>query len=1061
MGSCTGGPRRQPAHLLFALISVAAVVAAVCCFEARAQSAPPRSIDDLLKVLDHYKPDPKVAEKARADADRQPPNTDDKKDLADFYLARGRAAAKIGRVSRQIEDLRRAAEYAKAVNAGEVRVIETELTAAEVAGGNLLNAVRLRESLAESAAGPGQAVGSYSSLVFLYCLVGDLPAARDAFAKAEAALASLRTARRWKLWGRFWTMHVERARGELALAEGKIPEAEDAFRKALTAHEADAPMNDMRLARSVGGVTAEVHNRLRESLQRRLATALSRQARFAESEATSRAALQSSLTRTGRYSPDTGNGVSQLANILYQQGRYREAAVLAREAIDIFDKAGASPESRFLINARRNYGAVLAVQGKWSEANTEFQKMRAGLEHDPLLLQKLGSGDLAWSLALTRLGQSDKAIAMLTRMLERARSRFGDTSFPVAEIRGFLGIAHAAGGQRDAALKEFAAAVPQLLDQVNAQSGESGGAARTWRLIQILESYIGALVETVRGGQQAPGVDALAESFRLADVARGGRVQQALAASAARAAISDPALAELARKEQDAEQRTGALDELLRNMLSAAPDQQIPKVIEDLRKEISTLRQEHRKLRSEIEQRFPDYAQLTNPKPATLEQARKALKPGEALISIYVSEAKTYVWAIRPGGTTFAVVPFDAAKIRSIVTQLRKALDIDAAPIEQFPKFDVTAAHQLYSALLQPVEAGWKDASSLLIVPHRELGQLPFGVLVTAPTELPADTGLRFESYKTVPWLLRTAAITQLPSVNALVTLRSAPAPRANRRAFAGFGDPYFTKEQQAQAAQEVKVQLAAADRNTAFRNLSIAKVAVPAEASDGQPAPPPSAVVANSSTLSQLARLPDTSIEIIEIAQALNADFNKDVFLGEKANEQNVKTMNLADRRVIAFATHGLVPGDLNGLDQPALALTAPEIAGIDGDGLLTMDEILALKLDADWVVLSACNTAAGEGAGSEAVSGLGRAFFYAGARALLVSNWPVETVSARLLTTDLFKRQSANPQLTRAEALRQTMLGLLDEGRRQDGAGRAQFSYAHPTFWAPFSLVGDGFGK
>jgi len=104
---------------------------------------------------------------------------------------------------------------------------------------------------------------------------------------------------------------------------------------------------------------------------------------------------------------------------------------------------------------------------------------------------------------------------------------------------------------------------------------------------------------------------------------------------------------------------------------------------------------------------------------------------------------------------------------------------------------------------------------------------------------------------------------------------------------------------------------------------------------------------------------------------------------------------------------------------------------------------------------VLSACNTAAGEGAGSEALSGLGRAFFFAGARALLVSNWPVETLSARLLTTGVFRRQAENPQLSRAEALRQTMLDLMQNGR---SSGTPAFSYAHPMFWAPFTLVGDG---
>ncbi len=191
-----------------------------------------------------------------------------------------------------------------------------------------------------------------------------------------------------------------------------------------------------------------------------------------------------------------------------------------------------------------------------------------------------------------------------------------------------------------------------------------------------------------------------------------------------------------------------------------------------------------------------------------------------------------------------------------------------------------------------------------------------------------------------------------------------------------------------------------------------------------------------------------------------MGADLSRDVFIGKQANEQVVKTMDLSGRRVIAFATHGLVPGDLDGLVQPALALTAPQVAGVTGDGLLTMGEILGLKLNADWVVLSACNTAAANGAGAEAVSGLGRAFFYAGARALLVSNWPVETTSAKALTSDIFRRQAAQPGLSRAQALRRAMLSLIDEGGYRDQDGQVLFSYAHPIFWAPFSLIGDGRG-
>ena len=168
-------------------------------------------------------------------------------------------------------------------------------------------------------------------------------------------------------------------------------------------------------------------------------------------------------------------------------------------------------------------------------------------------------------------------------------------------------------------------------------------------------------------------------------------------------------------------------------------------------------------------------------------------------------------------------------------------------------------------------------------------------------------------------------------------------------------------------------------------------------------------------------------------------------------ATESNVKAQDMSGYRIVMFATHGLVPGEMPGLFQPALALSNPALSGEKEDGLLTMEEILALKLRADWVVLSACNTASPSGEGSEAVSGLGRAFFYAGAKALLVSSWPVETVSARLLTTDIFRRQSESAATSRAGALREASLGLMKQGT-------PAYSYAHPLFWAPFIIVGDG---
>ena len=115
-----------------------------------------------------------------------------------------------------------------------------------------------------------------------------------------------------------------------------------------------------------------------------------------------------------------------------------------------------------------------------------------------------------------------------------------------------------------------------------------------------------------------------------------------------------------------------------------------------------------------------------------------------------------------------------------------------------------------------------------------------------------------------------------------------------------------------------------------------------------------------------------------------------------------------------------------MKGIAEPSLALSMPKEPSELDDGLLTSSEVAQFKLNADWVVLSACNTIAGDKPGAEALSGLARSFFYAGARALLVSHWAVGSEAATRLTISTFDRLKADPKMGRAEALRQAMLGL-----------------------------------
>jgi CHAT domain-containing protein len=369
--------------------------------------------------------------------------------------------------------------------------------------------------------------------------------------------------------------------------------------------------------------------------------------------------------------------------------------------------------------------------------------------------------------------------------------------------------------------------------------------------------------------------------------------------------------------------------------------------------------------------------------------------------------------------------------------------------IADVPDFDTARAHRLYLAFLAPVAEVWKGAASLIVIPHGALTRLPVALLPTDAMPTAAmDRLLAFDRYRRVPWLVRSHAVAQVPSGTALLALRTAAPAGAAAREFVGFGDPVFVRAAQAPATPE---DIALQVRSVRFRNLQVERVA----ASVGGI---PSVTVRNSSRLAQLPALPDTRDEIREIATVLSADPEQDVFVGERASEREAKSGRLNDRRVVAFATHGLMAGQLDGLTQPALALSAPPADDPNDDGLLTMQEILGLHLNAEWVVLSACNTAAGRESQSEALSGLGRAFFYAGARSLLVTNWAVETTSARALTTRLFALQRERPELRRAQALQATMNALIDgPGRVHPRTGRSEFSYAHPVFWAPFALVGD----
>jgi CHAT domain len=190
---------------------------------------------------------------------------------------------------------------------------------------------------------------------------------------------------------------------------------------------------------------------------------------------------------------------------------------------------------------------------------------------------------------------------------------------------------------------------------------------------------------------------------------------------------------------------------------------------------------------------------------------------------------------------------------------------------------------------------------------------------------------------------------------------------------------------------------------------------------------------------------LPETADELCAVAQDVKAEA-RDIRLGAQATEHEIKRLSasgeLAKYRMVHFATHGVVAGQLAGTHEPGLILTPPNEAGDEDDGYLSASEIASLKLDADWVILSACNTAAGAATSAEALSGLARAFIYAQARTLLVSHWEVYSEATVKLITAAIREMTRDPKVGRAEAMRRAMLALIDKGEPHE---------AHPAYWAP----------
>ena len=1005
--------------------------------------APPRTIADITAIIDQEKPDPKVTERLRAEAEAKIPSNASRDALAKVYYQRCIARSTLGQMREAVADCEKAVEFGQgSLNVTDFGRMQQGLALQYFSSGDLKKALEasLQRMRTANAGSRGWLFNTYKSISALYIQLGNLNLA-ETYVRNNLAL--IQEARGWRSYGAYrrptWERQVETARADLYEARGQFREAEAAYRRAeVWMHE------NIRLLHTYDFMPPPP-DQLEQTTDFLIAAqgrVKARQGRLAEGEADVRRALLSRLKATGKYNLQTTKYIGFLANLLVEQGRFQEAEQLTRRQLEIQQTLGVTKDSQLYADVLNQLASNLNLQNRWPEAAQVYVELdEATKGWEPARREAL-TLNTEHVVTLFNTNNIDAGIAAAERLLSRDTALFGQQHVNTALARGLLAIGLAKANRDTGALREFKLAVPILMTQSRESDDDNPTVkvARELRVQFVVEAYV-ALLARLKAGS---GADEANESFKLVDIIRGQSVQRALTASGARASTRNPALAELVRKEQDLEKELGAQLGLLNNVLALPPEQRDDKALKSLQGDIDKLRSVRDGAKKELASKFRDYASLVEPAPPSADDIRVVLRPDEAFVSIYFGREASFVWAVpKNGPMTFSSIQITEGEIETTVAKLREALEPNVALISEIPPFDVALAHELYAIVLKPVEAGWRPAKNLIVATNGALGLLPLGLLPTAPAEVKTESGTPFAGYRDVAWLARTHAVTLVPSAAALRTLRQLPPGSDKRDRMIGFGDPIFSKDQIGATASKTELQQ---DAQLGTRGIPLVRRAAPQ--TEG----------VNSAQLSLLPRLPDTADELRSIALALQADPAKVLNLGIAANEETVKKSDLSRYRTIVFATHGLVPGELDGLHQPALALSAPDLAGVAGDGLLTMDEILALKLDADWVVLSACNTGTGAGAGAEAASGLGRAFFYAGTRAILVTNWSVHSQSARQLVSDLFARQATDSKITRGEALRAAMMALLDSPGFTDNDGKTIFTYAHPLFWAPYSIIGDG---
>jgi len=851
---------------------------------------------------------------------------------------------------------------------------------------------------------------------------------------------------------------VLQAEGELYFRMARTKDAADSYEKALTIRK-----------KTLGEINAETGQSIVS-----LASALKGLHDFKNAEEMYRSGFAIYETQVGLEHPHIATLLNNIGQLYYLQGRYTDAEKVLLRALQI-KKKFFSPDHISLAESLNHLGYTYYLQDDHKKAaETLDEAIRIwSLPGYERLRYKLSA--VVWrSVIKFKQGNDKAALEDLNNALDQLIDIYGEDSLVLATIYQELGHIYEKQGKirdaeqsyllaleaagtlsdgdrieeiltnsdlallkaKDGRLQESITSarksIAGMQKRIDRYSGSRASKLAT-ELKPLREAAI-AHVDIIRQildqDQKSDTQQLINESFLTAQISRSSNVAQALSRMAQRFAAKQGPLAKLVTQQQELQAKNLEIEGLLNAAIQKPAKQRDTKVEKALRQSSLKINAALKKTEAIIEKRFPEYAQLTKPQVLDIKSVQALLNNDEAIVLYLFGQKQGFSWTITPTSASLHRINSGRDKISDDVKTLRSYMIPDAiTALSDIKPVPMDLAHGMYQELLGK-QIKDVSATHLIMIADGALQSLPMSALVTKMPDQPIKT---LVDHNKVAWLANTRAVSVMPDIGSIGMLRKTLSTQEKSQAanFLGIGDPAL-KDASKQIALRSKQKLATRGATTLRSIIGANRAAVDVD------------VVAS------MEELPDTANELKTIGSLLKAN-NNDIYLRQEATQEKIETLKLDQYKVVQFATHGLMAGDFQGLFEPALVLTPTLSEDLQkGDGLLTASEITELKLNADMVVLSACNTAAPDGSpGAEGMSGLGRAFFYAGGRSLLLTHWAVLSDAAVSMTTGMFSYMKNDSNMHKAEAARRSKLDIINSKDKP--------YYAHPLFWAPFAIVGE----